>query len=156
MTAPSLALPARLEAGEGGAWVLMFAGYPPGRWTIWGDVFAGLAPLRIEGAVLDEMGALLGPVAVGPGSTIHVRVEPREGSPPPLLVASATYAGSPAHQRYAAETESWEIRLFGLEAGRYHVRAGPAALDREGPPTALDEVIEVDGRSEYERTVAPR
>jgi hypothetical protein len=68
-------------------------------------------------------------------------------------VAKAVYAGWPRHERHEAVVEEGQIVLRGLEAGRYRVRAGPVDPVRDEPPTAVDEVFEVDGRSAYERVV---
>lgn len=151
--APATVLPARLEGKEGGAWLLTFGGYEPGTWSLWCDVGYGFAPLRLAAVDLDELDPVLGPVTLTRGSTIRIRVETPDGKPPVLMSATATFEGAPAHQRFAADTDVSELVLTGLEAGRYHVTAGPVDPIRDEPPTAVDEIIEVDGETHYERVI---
>ena len=44
-----------------------------------------------------------------------------------------------------------EISVVGLEAGRWHVTGGPLDIAKDEVIQTLDEVIEVDGTSTYER-----
>ena len=144
-------LPGRLEGAGDGRFVLSFAGYDPGRWTVWCDAFVGAAPVRLEGARLDGLGALLGPVAVRAGSRIVLRIPGTDGKPAAMLVLQAEYEGQPAHKRQAAVANQPEISVVGLEAGRWHVTGGPLDIAKDEVIQTLDEVIEVDGTSTYER-----
>ncbi|MGE0191253.1 MAG: hypothetical protein AB7T63_04340 [Planctomycetota bacterium] len=149
-------LPGHLEGVEGGRFVLRFAGYEAGRWTVWCDAFGGAAPVRIESAALDEMGALLGPVDVRAGSRVVLRVPGADGKPTPMLVLAAEFQGRPAHRRDMAVANQDEIALVGLEAGRWHVTGGPLDIAKDEVIRVLDEVIEVDGTSAYERAPGAR
>ena len=122
-----------------------FAGFEPGRWTLWIDL-PRHAPLVLRGVELGSGATDLGTVRLADGASIVLRVA-RPDAPRLRAWVVARHLGEPAYER-SVHTDADEVRLPGLGPGRFQVQAG--AADR-GP--SIDRTVEVDGATDVPLTI---
>ena len=122
---------------------LTFAGFEPGRYTVWIDANP-FAPTVVRGADLGAGETDLGQVAVNLGTTLVVKVPRKPGTSIPGLVVSAQPEGRPPpYMRFTQSFADVEPRLTGLGAGRFQVSISGSGV-RFHPRT-----ITVDGTGEH-------
>ena len=78
------------------------------------------------------------------------RLVREEGKELPRLSAFVVREGEPHYVRSVQAWKQAEVRVSGLGPGRFRVRVD---ADPVGP--SLDEVIELDGQADVERTLGP-
>jgi len=120
-----------------------FAGFEPGRYTVWIDANP-FAPTVVRAVDLRPGETDLGQVPVNVGSTIIVKVLLKPGASIPGLVVHANPPGKPPpYWRLVQGSAGHETRLTGLGAGTFEVYVtGPGVRFR--PRT-----ITLDGTSEF-------
>lgn len=146
---PAFMLPARLTEEAPGRWRLRFAAAAPGRFTLWCDLSGRHVPLVIRDVETGAGDRDLGARKLGRGS--RIRAAAAGGGKEAMLMMRAESVEGPPFRRSGSAEAGEEVEITGLPAGRYRVRGGRLSLSR--PPPTLDEEIEVDGHSTYERTI---